>query len=87
VPVCAGKTVAVQLTTAPGGQPSTVWFDADTPATLSGHTNGTVPPGTTGAVYATAPAGTTNMTVTLGPGLGGGHIKRVRIGLLGSCAR
>ncbi|HZV72980.1 MAG TPA: hypothetical protein VFF79_04620 [Conexibacter sp.] len=86
VPACPGQTVAVELTTAPGGQPATVVLNSDSGDALSGHTSGEVLPGTTGRVYATAPPNTHAMTVAITPPIGGGAITRARIGLLGRCS-
>lgn len=85
VPVCPGQTVAVQVTTAPGGQSAHVSLGTDSGDALSGHTGGDVAPGSTGWVYGTANPGTHTMSVGLTPGIGGGAITRVRIGLLGTC--
>jgi hypothetical protein len=86
VPVCPGQTVAVQVTTAPGGQSAHVSLGTDSGDALSGHAGGDVAPGSTGWVYGTANPGTHTTSVGLTPGIGGGAITRARIGLLGRCA-
>jgi hypothetical protein len=85
VPVCPGETVAVELTTGPGGAPAQVRIDADSGDAKAGHTGGTVAPGTTGRVHGTAPPGTRAASVAIVPGEGG-TVESARIGLLGRCS-
>jgi hypothetical protein len=85
VPVCTGETLAVQITTAPNGQPSRVWIDSDSGSAMSGHQTATIAPGASGTVYGTAPPGTRTMNVTLAPGTEGGAITSARTAVLGRC--
>jgi hypothetical protein len=79
--------VAVQVTTAAGGQPAQVAINGDGAGALSGHTVGAVLPGTVGWVYETVPGNVNQVNVTLSAGLGGGAVRRVRVGYLGRCNR
>jgi hypothetical protein len=83
--VCAGETLAVELRTAAGGDPSQVLIDSDSGSALSGHEATIVAPNARETAYATAPPGTRTMNVTLVPGAAGGAIESARTGVLGHC--
>jgi hypothetical protein len=85
VVVCPGKMVAVQVSTADGGQPTQVSLDSDSGNAKSGHTATSVQPGEAGWVYETAPPATRAVNVAIVPGAGA-RIARARIGVLGRCS-
>jgi hypothetical protein len=86
VRVCAGQTVAVQVTTERAGAATQVSIDADSGDIKAGHNSATVPPGRIGWVYGTAPTGTGASRIAVMPGVGG-TVSWVRIGVLGRCAQ
>jgi hypothetical protein len=85
IPVCPGETVAVQVSTAAGGQASQMWLDSDSGSAMSGHQTRTIAPDSTETAYDTAPRGAHTMTVRIGPGIDGATVTSARIGVLGSC--
>ena len=68
--VCPGETLAVNVTQAPGGDPSAVLvqFSGGNPA--DDIQPGATVPGTEQTIYATAPPGATSADITLGPSPG-----------------
>jgi hypothetical protein len=82
IPVCAGETLAVTVTQAPGGAPSPVLIRFVGGSPQDGVQPGETIPGLSQSIYATAPPGATGADVIISP-VGGAQITSASMGSFG----